>query len=325
MVAATFSFCSLAAHLVRLSKGERHAIDRCPHQADADANNSKEGGARQRNRKDSLDLRQVSVLAILESHAAVALYAVFVDESESGDKDRCLRSVWCRPAQLLIDHGGVSGDLKKLLVQPTGLQAREQRILYRGKEKDSGDYLHLVGVKDKAKVVLIEDPESRERKQEESRHNERILRTSKAVSAIKSEVDKLAERVLTVENDVHRRVEVPESEFDSLTEALMMLLLKLDGIEAFGDAKAQRRIQVRRVQKFVEALDALKMKNSSPPSVAAKEQSPAKNSSSSSNAAAIVVTTQWETFETSAGNFISTPPKPATTAIETDWERALFT
>ncbi|EFJ25347.1 hypothetical protein SELMODRAFT_99632 [Selaginella moellendorffii] len=223
--------------------------------------------------------------------------------------------------EVTISPYATFGDLKKLLVQPTGLQAREQRILYRGKEKDSGDYLHLVGVKDKAKVVLIEDPESRERKQEESRHNERILRTSKAVSAIKSEVDKLAERVLTVENDVHRRVEVPESEFDSLTEALMMLLLKLDGIEAFGDAKAQRRIQVRRVQKFVEALDALKMKNSSPPSVAAKEQSPAKNSSSSSNAAAIVVTTQWETFETSAGNFISTPPKPATTAIETDWER----
>lgn len=46
----------------------------------------------------------------------------------------------------------------------TGLEPREQRLLYKGKERGNGDYLHMVGVKDMDKVLLLADPASEERK-----------------------------------------------------------------------------------------------------------------------------------------------------------------
>lgn len=46
----------------------------------------------------------------------------------------------------------------------TGLEPREQRILFKGKEREDGEYLHMVGVRDKDKVLLLEDPAIKERK-----------------------------------------------------------------------------------------------------------------------------------------------------------------
>nr|CAJ38401.1 BAG-domain protein 1 / regulator of cell death [Plantago major] len=46
----------------------------------------------------------------------------------------------------------------------------------------------------------------------------------------------------------------------------MNQLLRLDGIDADGDVKLQRKLQVTRVQKYVETLDVLKVKNSAPTS-----------------------------------------------------------
>jgi hypothetical protein len=40
----------------------------------------------------------------------------------------------------------------------TGLEPREQRLLFRGKEREDADHLHMVGVRDKDKVLLLEDP-----------------------------------------------------------------------------------------------------------------------------------------------------------------------
>ncbi|XP_062221088.1 BAG family molecular chaperone regulator 3-like [Phragmites australis] len=50
------------------------------------------------------------------------------------------------------------GELKVLLSMVTGLEPREQRLLFRGKERDDTDHLHMVGVRDKDKVLLLEDP-----------------------------------------------------------------------------------------------------------------------------------------------------------------------
>ncbi|KAE8099176.1 hypothetical protein FH972_017180 [Carpinus fangiana] len=44
----------------------------------------------------------------------------------------------------------------------------------------------------------------------------------------------------------------------------MKQLLKLDSIEAEGEAKLQRKAEVRRVQNFVEKLDNLKGRNGNP-------------------------------------------------------------
>ena len=43
---------------------------------------------------------------------------------------------------------------------------------------------------------------------------------------------------------MHKGTKVAEKEFVVLTELLMMQLLKLDSIEAEGEAKVQRRIEV---------------------------------------------------------------------------------
>lgn len=46
----------------------------------------------------------------------------------------------------------------------TGLEPKEQRLLYKGKEREDCEFLHMVGVKDKDKVLLFEDPAIKERK-----------------------------------------------------------------------------------------------------------------------------------------------------------------
>lgn len=47
----------------------------------------------------------------------------------------------------------------------TGMEAGEQRLLYKGKEREDGEYLHMVGVRDKDKVLLLQDPAMKEMKQ----------------------------------------------------------------------------------------------------------------------------------------------------------------
>ena len=63
-----------------------------------------------------------------------------------------------------IDATATFGDLKVMLSLATGLWPREQRLLYRGRERDDGDHLHMAGVQDGDKVLLLEDPAFTERK-----------------------------------------------------------------------------------------------------------------------------------------------------------------
>jgi hypothetical protein len=52
----------------------------------------------------------------------------------------------------------IAGELKAVLWKMTGLEPREQRLLFRGKEREDGDHLHMIGVRDMDKVLLLEDP-----------------------------------------------------------------------------------------------------------------------------------------------------------------------
>ncbi|XP_078167344.1 BAG family molecular chaperone regulator 2-like [Carex rostrata] len=56
------------------------------------------------------------------------------------------------------------GELKVLLSLATGLWPREQRLIFRGKEREDCDHLHMVGVQNMDKVLLLEDPAIKERK-----------------------------------------------------------------------------------------------------------------------------------------------------------------
>jgi len=52
----------------------------------------------------------------------------------------------------------IAGELKVVLSMVTGLEPQEQRLLFRGKEREDSDHLHMIGVRDMDKVLLLEDP-----------------------------------------------------------------------------------------------------------------------------------------------------------------------
>ncbi|XP_016509688.1 BAG family molecular chaperone regulator 2-like [Nicotiana tabacum] len=54
------------------------------------------------------------------------------------------------------------GELKMMLSMVTGLEPKEQRLLYRGKEREDYEHLHMVGVRDKDKVLLFQFPPIKE-------------------------------------------------------------------------------------------------------------------------------------------------------------------
>ncbi|XP_031497710.1 BAG family molecular chaperone regulator 4 isoform X1 [Nymphaea colorata] len=208
--------------------------------------------------------------------------------------------------EISIPAQATFGDLKKVVAQETGLEPQEQRLLFRGKEKDNHECLHMVGVKDMSKVILLEDPASKERKLEQMRKDQGISSACEAVGQVRGQVDKLSEKVAALEGAVRGGSKVADKEFVVLTEMFMVQLLKLDSIEAEGEAKVQRRIEVRRVQNFVDTLDMLKARNANP-------------FSCSSNT--VSVTTKWETFGSGVGSLSAPRPMSSSTKITQDWEQ----
>lgn len=94
----------------------------------------------------------------------------------------------------------IAGDLKKLLSERTGLHPQEQKLLFKDKERDSKVYLDISGVKDRSKIILIEDPINRERRCLEIRKNAKQEKASKSISEVSLEVDKLAAQVRILPN-----------------------------------------------------------------------------------------------------------------------------
>lgn len=88
------------------------------------------------------------------------------------------------------------GELKKMLSGPTGLHHQDQKLLYKDKERDSNAFLDMAGVKDRSKIVVMEDPISQEKRYLEMRRNAKMEKASKSISEISLEVDRLAGQVL---------------------------------------------------------------------------------------------------------------------------------
>lgn len=177
------------------------------------------------------------------------------------------------------------GELKKMLAEPTGLPSQDQKLIYKDKERNSKTFLDVAGVKDGSKIMLIEDELSKERRHLESLQASKMEKASKEIAAIRFEVDKLAKQVALNELEINCGKKVVETVLLNLIELLMTQLIKLDGISAEGDMKVQRRMQVKRVQKYIETLDILKIRNSSLGSMR-NDRIPSP----------VVVTTNWETF-----------------------------
>lgn len=87
------------------------------------------------------------------------------DESINGEGIIIVRvSTVSQWHHISIQSTSTFGELKMILSLVTDLKAKEQRILYKGKEREDEEYLHMVGVRDKDKVLLLEDPAIKEQK-----------------------------------------------------------------------------------------------------------------------------------------------------------------
>ncbi|OMO92351.1 Ubiquitin [Corchorus olitorius] len=179
--------------------------------------------------------------------------------------------------EISVKSQATFGEVKKVLTAKTGLEAGEQRLIFKGKERENGEYLDMCGVKDRSKVILMEDPASIERRFIEMRRNAKIQAAHRAINDVSMEVDQLADQVSAIEKSISNGVKVPEVQITTLIEMLMRQAIKLDNIDAEGDAFAQKNLQGKRVQKCVETLDMLKISNA--------------------RVKPVIVTTKWETFE----------------------------
>ncbi|KAJ0788909.1 putative Ubiquitin-like domain, BAG domain, Ubiquitin-like domain superfamily [Helianthus annuus] len=237
--------------------------------------------------------------------------------------------------EMIINSTATFGELKKMLSGPTGLHHEDQKIIYKNKERASKTFLDVVGVKDRSKMVLLDDPVSREKRYVEARRNAKIAKAAKAVSDIGLEVDRLAGQVSALELVISKGGKVADETMSNLIELLMNQLLKLDEIKVdgpYGDVNQQKKLQVEKVQKFVETLDVLKIRNTKrnrvnngvttapnrhqsgrsvekfAPIAAASQQ---REVSSKNTSRGVVVTTQWETFD-SLPTIIQAPPSTST-------------
>ncbi|MCD7465239.1 hypothetical protein HAX54_000902 [Datura stramonium] len=151
------------------------------------------------------------------------------------------------------------GELKSILSSIIGLEPKMQKLLFRGKEKENHEYLHLAGLKDNSKVLVMEEEAVEEKTPEEVRVTTEISRGAEAVAEVRTEVDKLSEQVSAVQTVVFGGSNVEDKDIICLTEMLMRQLLKLDGIEAEGEGKVQRKMEhlvlLKACLKFALALE----------------------------------------------------------------------
>ncbi|XP_057547400.1 BAG family molecular chaperone regulator 1-like isoform X2 [Amaranthus tricolor] len=144
---------------------------------------------------------------------------------------------------IYINSQATFGVLKKMLTEPTGLHHEDMKVYYKDKERDSKEYLDIVGVKDKSKLVLVEDPISQEKRYLEIRKNAKMEKAAKSISQISLQVDKLATQLTALESVISKGGRVAEKDIVNFIELLMNELIKLDGIVADGDVKLQRKMQ----------------------------------------------------------------------------------
>lgn len=164
--------------------------------------------------------------------------------------------------EFIISSQASFGDLKKMVAGPTGLHHEEQKLIFKDKERESRTFLDVAGVSNGSKIVLIEDVDARERRYIEARKIAKTEKALKDIAEIGLEVDKFAKQVINLETQVCSGKRVVEKTLLNLVEQLMTQLIKLDEIAGDGDVKLKRRLQVKRVQKYIETLDVLKIRNS---------------------------------------------------------------
>lgn len=89
-----------------------------------------------------------------------------------------------------------AGELKKMVSARTGLHPEDQKLVFKHRERDSKSFLDICGVKDRSKIVLLEDPSAQARRLLQLRRTANLHKAARSVSRIGLDVDKLASEVL---------------------------------------------------------------------------------------------------------------------------------
>ncbi|XP_051115119.1 BAG family molecular chaperone regulator 1-like isoform X2 [Andrographis paniculata] len=162
------------------------------------------------------------------------------------NSDANLNSIPVPKIRVRVRHGSSShevtvssqasfGELKRIVAERTGVKEQDQKVSFREKERDSNEFLDVCEVRDGSKVVMVEDA---------LRRLESTDKAAKAIAAVRFEVDNLAKQVASAEMEiVGKGRKVVETDLLNLIELLMTQLINLDGIDAQGDVKLQRRMQ----------------------------------------------------------------------------------
>ncbi|XP_015581670.1 BAG family molecular chaperone regulator 4 isoform X2 [Ricinus communis] len=162
----------------------------------------------------------------------------------------------------------------------------------REKEED-GKYLcdkKYEEMKEREETSKAEAKDSEGILKRELKDREEMSKAFQAIAQVRDEVSAL-------EVAVNCGTKVANEEFVVPSELLMRQLLKLDTIEAEGEAKMQRKAEVRRIQNFHEVLDDLKSSNSKP---------------FGNNSDAVSVRTEWLSIDSSVESSSPPPISPST-------------
>jgi hypothetical protein len=100
--------------------------------------------------------------------------------------------------EVYVNSQASFGELKKLMSKKTGLHPEDQKVLYKDRERDSKEFLDMVGVRDRSKMTMVKNPEAQAKRLIEERRNAKAQKAAKAVSRISLDVDKLASKVYVV-------------------------------------------------------------------------------------------------------------------------------
>jgi hypothetical protein len=82
-----------------------------------------------------------------------------------------------------------------MLSARTGLHPEDQKLVFKDKERDSKAFLDISGVKDRSKMVLLEDPTAKAKRLLEQRRTDKLEKAAKLISRISIDVDKLSSKV----------------------------------------------------------------------------------------------------------------------------------
>ncbi|KAI3739396.1 hypothetical protein L2E82_29800 [Cichorium intybus] len=147
------------------------------------------------------------------------------------------------------------------------------------------------------------------------RKNAKMEKAAKSISDISFEVDRLAGQVSAIESVISKGGKVAEKTLLNVIELLMNQLLKLDGITVDDDVKLQRKLQ-----DYVETLDALKLKNSTQSSNGSRNHDQEQRVSDGNGGAPHQ--SRWIIGKSSGPPAVEKhqPPSSESTTVTTEWE-----